>query len=84
MTNDVPDACQDRIRAASLSKTPLTIRGGGTKDFYGEATSGDVLDVSAHAGIVDYDPTELVVTARAGTRLVDIVETLRASGQMLL
>ena len=79
----VLDDCQAQIRAASVSKTPLCIRGGGSKDFYGEATAGDVLDVSSHTGIVDYDPTELVVTACAGTRLADVVETLRASGQML-
>jgi len=83
LTGAAFDACQAQIRAASLARSPLTIRGGGTKDFYGEARIGDVLDISAYAGIVDYDPTELVVTARAGTRLSDIVRTLRASGQML-
>ena len=50
---------------------PLRIRGGGTKDFYGEALAGDVLDTRAYAGIVDYEPTELVITARAGTPLAD-------------
>ena len=44
---------------------------------------GDVLDTTAYAGIVDYDPTELVITARAGTRLADVGQTLAASGQML-
>jgi len=87
LTDAVLEACGERIRAASHAKTPLAIRGGGTKDFYGEASVGglghDLLDVSAYAGIVDYDPTELVVTARAGTRLQEIVTTLRASGQML-
>jgi glycolate oxidase FAD binding subunit len=87
LTDAVLEACGERIRAASLAKSPLAIRGGGTKDFYGEASVGrvrhDRLDVSAYAGIVDYDPTELVVTARAGTRLSEVVATLRASGQML-
>ena len=87
MTEAAFDACRERIRAASVAKTPLAIRGGGTKDFYGEACVGrdghSVLDTSAYAGIIDYDPTELVVTARAGTRLAELIATLRASGQML-
>jgi glycolate oxidase FAD binding subunit len=74
---------QARIRAAAASKSPLWIRGGGTKDFYGGAMTGDVLSTRACAGIVDYDPTELVITARAGTPLSEIEETMRAAGQML-
>ena len=50
---------------------PLRIRGGGTKDFYGGALAGESLDTRAYAGIVDYEPTELVITARAGTPLAD-------------
>ena len=74
---------QARIRAAVASKSPLSIRGGGSKDFYGGPTTGDVLDTRACTGIVDYDPTELVITARAGTPLAEIEDTMRASGQML-
>ena len=74
---------QERVRAAAAAKTPLAIRGGGTRDFYGQAIVGDVLDVASFAGIVDYDPTELVVTARAGTRVADIDDALAARGQML-
>ena len=74
---------QARIRAAAASKSPLTIRGGGSKDFYGGLATGDVLDTRAWSGIVDYDPTELVITARAGTPLAEIEATMRASGQML-
>ena len=74
---------QDRLRDAQASARPLRIRGGGTKDFYGERTGGDVFDVSANAGIVDYDPTELVITARGGTRLSAIEVTMKEAGQML-
>jgi glycolate oxidase FAD binding subunit len=77
------DAIGARIRAASAAKTPLVIRGGGSKDFYGQAIVGDVLDVTPYSGIVDYDPTELVITARAGTRIADIETTMRSSAQML-
>ena len=74
---------QERVRNAQVTGIPLRIRGGGTKDFYGERLEGEVFDVSAHTGIVDYDPTELVITARGGTRLVDIEATLKEAGQML-
>jgi len=74
---------QDRIRDAALAQRPLRIRGGGSKDFYGRRTEGDVVDTRAIAGIVDYEPTELVVTARGGTPLADVDAALGGSGQML-
>ncbi len=74
---------QDRVRAAQAAGTPLRIRGGGTKDFYGERFDGEIFDVSANAGIVDYDPTELVITARGGTRLAEIETAMAEAGQML-
>jgi len=74
---------QERVRTAASAKTPLAIRGGGTRDFYGQAIVGDVVDMRALAGIVDYDPTELVVTARAGTPVAEIDDALAARGQML-
>jgi len=73
----------ERIRAAAASKSPLRIRAGGTKDFYGHALAGDVLDVSGWQGVVEYEPTELVITARAGTPLAQIEGTLAQRGQML-
>ncbi len=74
---------QQRIRAAAADRRPLRIRGGGTKDFYGQALEGEVLDTRELAGIVSYEPTELVVTARAGTPLAEIDDALAARGQML-
>ncbi|NDP43815.1 MAG: glycolate oxidase subunit GlcE, partial [Aromatoleum sp.] len=74
---------QAKIRAAASANAPLRIRGGGTKDFYGQTLAGEVLDTTAYAGIVDYDPTELVITARAGTRLAEIEATMRDAGQIL-
>ena len=73
----------ERIRAAAARNTPLRIRGGGTKDFYGEPCAGEALDTRPLAGIVDYEPTELVITAGAGTPLADIEAAIRARGQML-
>jgi len=62
---------------------PLCIRGGGSKDFYGGPLRGERFSVSAYRGIVDYAPTELVITARAGTPLAEIEAVLREQGQML-
>ncbi|MES2537182.1 MAG: glycolate oxidase subunit GlcE [Pseudomonadota bacterium] len=70
---------RDRIAAGS----PLRIRGGGTKDWYGQALHGDVLDTRAYSGIVAYDPTELVITARCGTPLTEIEVALEQQNQML-
>ncbi|MGA7537197.1 MAG: glycolate oxidase subunit GlcE [Steroidobacteraceae bacterium] len=78
-----PISLRERIRAAAGAQRPLLIRAGGSKDFYGGALEGELLDVSALSGISDYDPTELVITARAGTRLVEIERALAGCGQML-
>ena len=71
------------IRDAAARNAPLRIRGGGSKDFYGRETGGDLLDTRAYSGIVDYEPTELVITARAGSDLAEIENVMRERGQML-
>ncbi|MBL8362642.1 MAG: glycolate oxidase subunit GlcE [Rubrivivax sp.] len=86
MTGDADPALHrltDQVRAARAAKTPLRIRGGGTKDFYGGEPRGDVLDVAPLAGISSYEPSELVVTARAGTPLAELESALAERGQCL-
>lgn len=73
----------DRIHAATANRTPLRIRGGGTKDFYGQSPQGELLDVTPLRGITSYEPSELVVTARAGTPLAELEATLAEQGQCL-
>ncbi len=73
----------ERIRAAAASSTLLRIHGGGSKDFYGQALQGEVLETQALNGIVSHEPSELVVTARAGTPLADLESALAAQGQYL-
>jgi glycolate oxidase FAD binding subunit len=73
----------DQIRAAAASQTPLRIRGQGSKDFYGEVPRGEVLDTTPYCGIVSYEPSELVVTVRAGTPLAELEATLADKGQCL-
>jgi len=74
---------QDRVRGAAADKRTLRIRGGGTKDWYGQRLEGEILDTRAYAGIVDYEPTELVITARCGTPLAEIEAALAERKQML-
>ncbi|MBP7521460.1 MAG: FAD-binding protein, partial [Leptothrix sp. (in: Bacteria)] len=73
----------ERVRAAREARTPLAIRGAGTKSFYGGAVKGETLDVRELSGISSYEPSELVLTARAGTPLADIEAALAERGQWL-
>lgn len=82
------DLLKDVVRTATDARRPLRIRAGGSKDWYGETPAAGarevaVIDVSGHRGIVDYAPSELVVTARCGTPLAEIEQLLGEHGQML-
>jgi glycolate oxidase FAD binding subunit len=80
---DISLQLQERVKQARENRTALCIRGGGSKDFYGREPVGERFEVLSHRGIVNYEPTELVLTARAGTPLIEIEQTLSAAGQML-
>lgn len=73
----------EKIQHAAAHSQTLAIRGSGSKAFYGGELQGATLDVAAHRGIVDYAPSELVLTARAGTPLSEIEQLLREHNQML-
>ncbi|MGI0502974.1 FAD-binding protein, partial [Burkholderia sp. ZZQ-2] len=81
--DDIVAGWADRVRAASADGRPLRIRGGGTKDWYGQSLEGEILDTRAFQGVVSYDPAELVVTVRAGTPLAQLETVLAECGQML-
>lgn len=72
-----------RVRSASARGVPLRLRGGGSKDWYGDARRGELLDTRDWRGIVAYEPSELVITARCGTSLAELEQALDAQGQML-
>ncbi len=74
---------RDRIAAASAEHGALRIVGGGTKDWYGNSPRGEPFDTRAYSGIVSYDPTELVMTARCGTPLSEIEAALAEHKQIL-
>jgi len=76
------DHFRDQILTAAANNRTLRIRGGGTKDWYGQAFDGDILDTRSYNGIVDYEPTELVITARCGTPLAELEAVLAQHNQM--
>ncbi|MFL6657155.1 MAG: glycolate oxidase subunit GlcE [Massilia sp.] len=77
------DHFREQVLGAAAAGRTLRIRGGGTKDWYGQHLEGDILDTRAYSGVVDYEPTELVITARCGTPLSEIETVLAQRGQML-
>ena len=81
--NDLTNQLQDKVRLAIETGDGFIIKAGGTKDFYGRTVSGKELIVAEHQGIIKYEPTELVITARAGTQLKTIEKILSDNNQML-
>ncbi len=88
---DAPEIAQDlalralieRVQQARAARVPLNIRGGDTKAFYGGGPGGEPLDMGGLSGISSYEPTELVVTVRAGTPLAELEAVLADKGQCL-
>lgn len=81
--NNISEQLQQQVEQAVANNKPLNICGGNSKRFYGREASGNELNVNEHAGVVNYEPTELVITARAGTPLQDIEQVLASENQML-
>jgi glycolate oxidase FAD binding subunit len=76
---------REQILNAGTQQQGLVLRGGGTKLWYGNPASDTdaVLDTQAYRGIISYEPTELVISARCGTSLKEIEALLDQQGQML-
>lgn len=84
MQDNAPQTLQgftDRILQAAQSGQPLRLRGGGTKDFLGQVLQSEVLNTSGYSGILSYEPSELVITVRCGTPLVEVQAALAEKGQ---
>ncbi|MDE0309692.1 MAG: glycolate oxidase subunit GlcE [Acidiferrobacterales bacterium] len=81
--NDDINPLVEQVRTSYRNSEPLRICGSKSKSFLGHPIVGSLLDVSRHTGIMSYEPSELVLTARAGTTLRQITDTLAASGQIL-
>jgi len=80
---DRTESIRAEVRAAFESGTPLAIEGGGTKQFYGRRPAGEPLAVGGHRGIVNHEPSELVLTVRAGTPVGETQAALAEHGQWL-
>ena len=83
MDRDMSQTLLEQVNQALNEGTPLRIQGSNSKAMLGNPVAGEVLDTRKHRGIVSYDPTELVLTARAGTPLREIEAALHEAGQML-
>ena len=83
MDNDITGELQEQVVKAYSDRTPLAISAGCSKTFYGNEVEGAKLDLGAHTGIIDYRASELVITARSGTKLSDIESALAEQDQQL-
>ena len=77
------DQIAEAIRAAAASKVALHIQGGGSKAFYGVPVNAAPLPVTDYRGVVEYEPSELVISVRAGTPLKEVEAVLAERGQCL-
>ncbi len=71
-----------RIRTAAKAHEPLLLHGRETKSHLGTRASGNPFDLSPYRGVISYEPAEQVITAFAGTPVVDVEQVLAAEGQM--
>lgn len=67
----------------AATRGPLEPVAGATKRAIGRPVEADMLELGALSGILDYEPEELVITARAATPLAEIEAALRERGQRL-
>ena len=79
---NIEDELATQIAAVSATGGEIEIFGGGSKRFYGESIEALPIDISAHSGVIDYDPAELVITMRAGCKLSEIEALLAQNRQM--
>lgn len=73
----------DEVQGAVAAKRPLCIMGGNTKAYMGREQQGEPVDLSGHSGVVDYEPSELVITVRAGTTIAELRRVLAQENQVL-
>ena len=83
MANDISQGLVEQVNEAIKAKSPLVISGGGSKAFFGNRVEGETLSTAGHTGIIEYQPSELVVTVRSGTLLSELEAELASKKQML-
>ncbi|MCK4674495.1 MAG: glycolate oxidase subunit GlcE [Gammaproteobacteria bacterium] len=83
MNNDISDNLLEQVKNAFNNKTPLRIAAGDSKSFYGNHINAQEIKLLEHKGIIEYQPSELVVTVHSGTLLSELEAELKANNQML-
>ncbi|MBF0264603.1 MAG: glycolate oxidase subunit GlcE [Gammaproteobacteria bacterium] len=76
----------EQITQAKEQNTSLHICGGNSKSFLvdiDKAQEVDELSTEGHSGIINYLPSELTITVRSGTPLIEVQQALADKGQML-
>ena len=83
MTELSIETLEETVNQARKAGRPMAIEGGGTRRFYGREIVGEPLSLANYSGIVEYYPTELVITSRAGTAMSELSRILAENGQIL-
>jgi FAD/FMN-containing dehydrogenases len=82
--SEIAQAVADRVRSARAARAPLRIVGGGHwLDAGRPCPAADMLSLETAAGIVEYEPGDLTLTARAGATLADLARITRNEAQWL-
>lgn len=81
-SDDLSALFREHIIAAIAGSYALNLQGSGSKNFYGRPASGKPLKVNAHQGVINYQPSELIITVRCGTRLTDIEALMDKQNQI--
>ena len=72
------------LREATANRTPTVLRGGGTRTSGVADQEAQAITSTGLAGIVDYEPAELVMIVRAGTPMAQVERALDENGQRLI
>ena len=83
MSNDISNILREQVETALNSKTPLCISAGNSKIFYGNKVDAQKINITEHTGIIEYQPSELIITVRSGTLLSELEAQLKANKQIL-
>ena len=83
---EIKDAAQFLESRTSHSQ-PVILQGSDTKAFLGRKVDpnnspAEILSINEHSGIIHYEPTELVIQVRSGSKLADVTAVLEENGQM--
>lgn len=88
MSTDHTQLIQQQVEQAIENNNPLSIQGSNSHvfmlpDYAAGYDKQQIIDMTTHTGIIDYQPTELIIKARAGTTIAEIQQTLTQQNQQL-